>query len=168
MKKCVACAEDIQLGAVLCRHCKTLQDDPRFTPDPVQDEGNSQPAGRNSLEGLERSSVTLEPVESGSGKKKESSGSWIFIAAFAAVLLVLIALAVAFQPRGQSSGPTQSEMYQSGFSWGQSAGTKTKSQPVSYQLCNELARSFYYQQGQVHIQEEMDEWIQGCLAYVRG
>jgi hypothetical protein len=29
-KACVACAEPIQVGAQLCKHCKTMQDDKRF------------------------------------------------------------------------------------------------------------------------------------------
>lgn len=29
-KTCIACAEPIQIGAQLCKHCKTMQDDKRF------------------------------------------------------------------------------------------------------------------------------------------
>ena len=31
VKACVACAEDIRVEARLCKHCKTAQDDPRWT-----------------------------------------------------------------------------------------------------------------------------------------
>jgi hypothetical protein len=34
-KACIACAESIQVGAKLCKHCGTLQDDKRFAPGKV-------------------------------------------------------------------------------------------------------------------------------------
>lgn len=41
-KDCIACAEPIRHNAVLCRHCKTRQDDPGFQESGFQSKGRKQ------------------------------------------------------------------------------------------------------------------------------
>jgi hypothetical protein len=94
----------------------------------------------------------------------------LIIAVVVGGLLVLSSWATLL-PRGQGGnpggGPAQSEMYRIGYSYAESRAVKVAGEQDSYQVCNQLAMGFYYEEGQLHSQEEMDEWLQGCLAFVR-
>jgi hypothetical protein len=86
----------------------------------------------------------------------------VVIAAIALLVMITSTLS-----GGSSSPQGQSEMYKIGYSYAESLGVKIKSTGDSFQNCNAIAETYYYSNGAAFTQQEVDDWLQGCLAFVR-
>lgn len=145
-----------------------------FQSDSVRAEENAKAARQAQLESQadespesstqNRAEVASGPASTLSPKTKKG----LQIAAGIVGFLILIRLLSGLGSSVPSSPQQQSEMYRVGYSYAESLGVKIKSTGDSYQNCNAIAATYYYGNGQVNTQLEMDDWIQGCLAYVRG
>jgi len=94
-KSCIACAEDIKADAILCKHCKTRQDEPAFqksTPKvPKQDASKPKPPKAKPLDSSTNES-TISNVKPG-----------VVFAVIAAVVVVVFVAILGASNNGQTS-----------------------------------------------------------------
>lgn len=112
----------------------------------------------------------VEPDENRNGSALGAQLSNRSAMKLALVVIAAIALLVMITSTlsgGSSSPQGQSEMYKIGYSYAESLGVKIKSTGDSFQNCNAIAETYYYSNGAAFTQQEVDDWLQGCLAFVR-
>lgn len=126
----------------------------------------------NSREDLCRTCFVEGPMYSSKNQEPEAVqkpnlNKWLIIVGGIAGFFLLVGIVSSAGSGDSSNSDLHTEMYQVGYqiaqSWGQQGGGGDY-----FAWCNDLANSYYISNGQVNTQLEMDEWIQGCLAYVLG
>jgi len=80
---CIACADDVKVGAKLCKHCGTKQDDPEFT-------GAIETQSEDSTEAVSNSASKVESPSRPSRKKLAIGGAIAGVIALAAVAGALL------------------------------------------------------------------------------
>jgi hypothetical protein len=60
-----------------------------------------------------------------------------------------------------------SEMFDAGFKFASQSAGKNKDPQSSYNTCNILANGVYMANAAAYTLTDMDNWVQGCLDYIR-